>query len=75
MKFVEMTGRTFATLLTPDELEVNNLTAAGVDDDTVIRVNEQGDVEVRRTDRWDLIGGLLGDFVERIRKQTGMDWV
>jgi hypothetical protein len=75
MKFVELSGKKFAALLTADELRTNNLTAAGVDDDTVVRVNEQGDVEVRRSDRWDLIGGLLGDYVERIKKQTGMEWV
>ena len=75
MKFVELTGRRFASLLTEDELRTNNLSAAGVDDDTVVRVNEQGDIEVRRKDRWDLIGGLLGDYVERIRKQTGMEWI
>ena len=75
MKFVEMTGKTLESLLTEDELDANNLSAAGVHDHTVIRVNEQGDVEVRRADRWDLIGGLLGDFVERIKRQTGMEWV
>ena len=75
MKFVELTGKKFASLLTADELRTNNLSAAGVDDDTVVRVNEQGDVEVRRSDRWDLIGGLLGDYVERIKKQTGMEWI
>lgn len=75
MKFVEMTGKTLESLLTEDELNANNLSAAGVEEHTVIRVNEQGDVEVRRPDRWDLIGGLLGDFVERIKRQTGMDWV
>ena len=31
--------------------------------------------EVRRPDRWDIIGGLLGDYVERIKRQTGLDWV
>ncbi len=75
MKFVEMTGKMLESILTEDELRANNLATAGVDHDTVIRVNEQGDVEVRRPDRWDLIGGLLGDYVERIKKQTGMEWV
>jgi hypothetical protein len=75
MKFVEMTGKTLESLLTEDERRKTNLAAAGVDHDTVVRVNEQGDVEVRRPHRWDLIGGLLGDYVERIKKQTGMEWI
>ena len=38
------------------------------------RINEQGDIEVRRTDRWDVIGGLLGNYVPRIKKKTGLDY-
>lgn len=75
MRFVEMTGRTLASLVTTDELHAQDLRAAGVQDGTIVRVNEQGDIEVRRPDRWDVVGGLLGDYVERIRKQTGMEWV
>ena len=26
-------------------------------------------------DRWDLIGGLLGDFEHRVKKSTGLDWI
>ena len=36
-------------------------------DDTVVRVNQQGDVEVRLRDGWDVIGGLLGNFEERVK--------
>jgi hypothetical protein len=45
-----------------------------VKDDTIVRVNLQGDIEVRRPDRWDVIGGLLGNYEQRMKKQTGMDW-
>jgi len=75
MKFIEMTGRCLAEIVKDDELHVNDLPAAGIEDETIVRVNQQGDIEVRRPDRWDVIGGLLGDFYERIKRQTGRDWV
>ena len=37
-------------------------------------LNRQGDIEVRRPSGWDVIGGLLGEFDERIRRETGLDW-
>lgn len=74
MKFVEMTGRSLKAIVNDDELHLQDLVDAGVTDDTVVRVNQQGDIEVRLPDGWDVIGGLLGNFEERIQKQTGMDW-
>ena len=74
MKFIEMTGKTLKVLVRDDELHVDDLAAAGIADDTIIRVNLQGDIEVRRPDRWDVIGGLLGNYEQRMKKQTGMDW-
>lgn len=75
MKFIEMTGSTLARIITVKELHSHNLPAAGVKDDSIVRVNEHGDIEVRRRDRWDIIGGLLGNFGERTRLVTGLDWV
>ena len=75
MRFIEMTGRTLAGVVTENELSTEELAAAGVTDDTVVRVNEQGDIEVRRRDQWDLVGGLLGEYAERIQRVTGLDWV
>jgi hypothetical protein len=74
MKFIEMTGKTLKAIVNVDELHVEDLAGAGVRDDTIVRVNLQGDIEVRRSDRWDVIGGLLGDYEQRMKKQTGMDW-
>ncbi|HUE71724.1 MAG TPA: hypothetical protein VMP01_12630 [Pirellulaceae bacterium] len=74
MKFIEMTGKTLKVLVHDDELHVDDLAEAGIADDTIIRVNLQGDIEVRRPDRWDVIGGLLGNYEQRMKKQTGMDW-
>ena len=74
MKFIEMSGRTLARLLQEDELHSGDLEAANVSEDTVIRINQQGDIEVRRSTEWDVIGGLLGDYEDRIRAATGLDW-
>jgi hypothetical protein len=75
MKFIEMTGRVLAQIVSDDELHKDSLQDAGVTDDTVVRVNEQGDIEVRRPTGWDVIGGLLGKFEERVRHTTGMEYV
>jgi hypothetical protein len=75
MKFVEMTGRTLKEILLEEEFRQDQLEAAGVHDETVVRVNEHGDIEIRRPHKWDVIGGLLGGFEDRIRAKTGMDWV
>lgn len=74
MKFIEMTGKTLREIVKEDELHVEDLASAGVLSDTFVRINEQGDIEVRRTDRWDVIGGLLGNYVPRISKKTGLDF-
>jgi hypothetical protein len=74
MKFIEMTGKTLATILSDEELRPHDLATVGVHDETIVRVNEHGDIEVRRPDRWDVIGGLLGNYETRIKERTGMDW-
>lgn len=74
MQFIEMTGKTLRVVLREDELSPQELEEANVDDDTLVRVNRQGDIEVRRKDRWDVIGGLLGDFDHRLVEVTGLHW-
>ena len=74
MKFIEMTGAALMHLLGPDEIKPEELRAAGLTDKCLVRVNLQGDIEVRRRDRWDVIGGLLGDFEGRVKHETGLDW-
>lgn len=74
MRFIEMTGKMLGTVISVKELHTQNLEESGVYDETIVRVNEQGDIEVRRRDRWDIIGGLLGNYEERIRRLTGLDW-
>ena len=75
MRFMEMTGKTLSQIVADDELTHSSLQAAGVEDNTIVRINEHGDIEVRRPGRWDVIGGLLGDYVNRVKVKTGLDWV
>ena len=72
--FIEMTGATLNRIISADELHHENLADAGVTDTTIVRVNRQGDIDVRRHAGWDVIGGLLGEFEGRVRQETGLNW-
>ncbi len=74
MKFIEMTGLTLASVINDGELHGEDLTAAGIQETSIVRVNLHGDIEVRRGESWDVVGGLLGEFDERVRKTTGLNW-
>lgn len=74
MSFIEMTGATLDRIIEADELHHLNLEEAGVKDDTIVRINRQGDIEVRREEGWDVVGGLLGDFESRVKLETGLEW-
>ena len=74
MKFIETTGKVLARIITEGELGPADLKRAGVLDETIVRINLHGDIEVRRRDQWDVIGGLLGDFDKRVQQATGLDW-
>ncbi len=69
-----MPGKTLFNLLSPEEMDASDLRSAGVSEDSVVRVNRQGDIEVRGRDGWEIIGGLLGDYDHRVRTQTGLEW-
>jgi hypothetical protein len=75
MKFIEMSGKTLQRIVSDDELHPDELAAMGVTEESVVRINRQGDIELRRSDRWDVIGGLLGEFEERIQRETGLSWI
>ncbi|MCE9546017.1 MAG: hypothetical protein K8T25_10925 [Planctomycetia bacterium] len=75
MKFIELSGITLCRIVHPSEIQQHELEAAGVHAESVVRVNEQGDIELRRRHGWDVIGGLLGDYEHRIKTATGFDWV
>ena len=74
MRFVEMTGKQLVDIIEDDEMDVEDLRKTGVEDESIVRINEQGDIELRRLDGWDIIGGLIGDFQNRISKNTGLKW-
>ena len=76
MQFIEMTGKTLWKVIEHDEeiLTKEDLRAAGVSDKSLVRVNRQGDIELRQTATWDVIGGLLGNYEKRVRDATGLDW-
>jgi hypothetical protein len=74
MSFIEMTGATLERIVAEDELHHGDLAEAGVNNSTIVRINRQGDIEVRRSSGWDVIGGLLGEFEQRVRRETGLDW-
>jgi hypothetical protein len=74
MAFIEMTGATLQRIVKDDELHQGDLVASGINDHTIVRINKQGDIEVRRKHGWDVIGGLLGDFAARVKGETGLDW-
>ena len=75
MKFIEMNGATLKEIVESDELHGPDLSTAGVSPDSIVRVNEQGDIEIRGENKWSVIGGLLGKFDERVKRITGFDWV
>jgi hypothetical protein len=75
MKFIEMSGKSLLRVLSGDEPNPDELVQLGVTDESVVRINRQGDIELRRSDRWDVIGGLLGEFELRIKRETGLEWV
>ena len=74
VQFIEMLGATLMQIVTESEPSHDELAEVGVRDDSIIRVNRYGDIEIRRNDRWDVIGGLLGDFENRAKEATGLDW-
>lgn len=74
MSFIEMTGAMLDRIIADDELHHENLDEAGVKSDTIVRINRQGDIEVRRAEGWDVIGGLIGEFENRVKHETGLDW-
>jgi hypothetical protein len=72
MKFVEISGETLLKLA--DQEQIPGLRASGVTEQSKVRINPQGDVELQQQGGWSIIGGLLGDYESRIRKLTGLDW-
>jgi hypothetical protein len=75
MQFIEMSGKTLLRIVREEGPSPKELAEVGVTEESVVRINRQGDIEIRRPDRWDVIGGLLGDYEHRVKRETGLDWV
>jgi len=71
MQFIEMTGSDLYRVISPDELHPDELRSAGVTEDSLVRVNLQGDIEIRKSSGWEVVGGLLGDFANALRFLRG----
>jgi len=78
MEFIEISGGTLLRIVQDDRpfapFSVEQLAEAGVHQESILRVNRQGDIELRRPAGWDVIGGLLGEYEERLQQETGLDW-
>ena len=79
-EFIEMTGKTLfrctdnlSEMLDGVPAPYGNL-LSGISDESIVRINRQGDIEVRRPDGWELVGGLLGEFEQKVCEITGLYW-
>lgn len=75
MPFIELTGQKLMDVINDGEVNPEELRRAGVTSGSILRVNIHGELEVRRRDGWELVGGLLGNYEDRLRDVTGYDWV
>ncbi len=74
MQFIEMTGRELMDAMHDDELTPEDLRRSNITETSIVRINRQGDIEVRRPEGWDIVGGLIGDYEARIQKSCGRTW-
>jgi hypothetical protein len=74
MQFIELTGKTLLDVVNEGEIDFKDLHDAGVNSESIIRINKFGEIELRNVDQWNMVGGLIGNFEERLRKMTGLNW-
>lgn len=75
MQFIELTGKTLLDVVNDGEIDFKELHDAGVTGDSILRINKYGEIELRTQNEWILVGGLIGNFEERLYKLTGLNWV
>ena len=75
MEFIELTGKTLLDVVNEGEIDFKQLHDAGVKGDSIVRINKFGEIELRTRAEWIMVGGLIGNFEERLQKLTGLDWV
>lgn len=74
MQFIELTGKTLLDLVNEGEVDFKQLHSAGVCGDSILRINKHGEIELRCRSHWMLVGGLIGQFEDRLTQLTGLDW-
>lgn len=75
MQFIELSGKTLLDVVNEGEIDLKQLHDAGVVGDSIMRINKFGEIELRCKTEWSMVGGLIGNFEERLTKMTGLDWV
>ncbi len=73
-QFIELTGKTLLDVVNEGEVDFKQLHEAGVRGDSILRINRHGEIELRGKANWILVGGLIGNFEERLMNLTGLDW-
>lgn len=73
-QFIELTGKTLLDVVNDGEIDVKQLHDAGVSGDSILRINRYGEIELRDRSKWTLVGGLIGNFEERLVHLTGLEW-
>ena len=74
MQFIELTGKTLLDVVTEGEINFKDLHNAGVHGESIMRINTFGEIELRQADKWVLVGGLVGNYEERLKQMTGLTW-
>ena len=72
--FIELTGKTLLDVVNEGEIDLGHLHNSGVTGDSILRINRHGEIELRQKSGWFLVGGLIGNFEERLMNLTGLDW-
>jgi hypothetical protein len=75
MQFIELTGKTLLDVINEGEIDMRQLHESGVTGDSILRINRFGEIELRQRNEWVMVGGLIGNFEERLRKITQLDWL
>lgn len=74
MEFIELTGKTLLDIVNEGEIDVKELRDSGLTGDSIVRINKFGEIELRQRHGWEMVGGLLGHFEDRLQRMTGLDW-
>lgn len=75
MQFIELTGKTLLDVVNEGEVDMGELHKSGVRGDSILRINKFGEIELRGVHEWVLVGGLIGNFEERLKAITKLDWI